>query len=118
MYTFLECVLSGEQDLVVCANMAYEKSLKRFHGWIVRGIFKVRNQKTPFIDMTLLFVLQVAVRAVPYHKDFIVALKKDPSVSDDQLYEDMRTSLTALKSNIDEINRFYTEKGQHSDATA
>ncbi len=58
---------------------------------------------------------QLAVRAVPYHKDFIAALKKDPSVSDEQLYEDMRASQISLKSNLDEINRFYTEKGQHSD---
>jgi hypothetical protein len=34
-------VLSGEEDLVVCANIAYEKSLKKYHGWIVKGIFKV-----------------------------------------------------------------------------
>lgn len=59
--------------------------------------------------------LQLAVRAVPYHKDFIAALKMDPSVSDEQLYEDMRTSQAGLKNNIDQINRFYTEKGQHSD---
>ena len=57
------------------------------------------------------------MRAVPYRKDFIVALKKDPSVTNDQLYEDMRTALQELKSNIDEINRFYTEKGQHSEDT-
>ena len=43
VHGFLECVLSGEEDLVVCANIAYEKSLKKFHGWIVRGIFKVNT---------------------------------------------------------------------------
>lgn len=43
VYTFLDCVLSGEENLVVCANIAYEKSLKQFHGWIVRGIFKVSH---------------------------------------------------------------------------
>lgn len=57
------------------------------------------------------------MRAVPYRKDFIVALKKDPVTTDEQLYEDMKESLAALKTNIDEINRFYTEKGQHSDGT-
>ena len=61
--------------------------------------------------------LQLAVRAVPYRKDFLVALKKDPSVSDEQLYEDMKVSLSDLKTNIDEINRFYTVKDQHSDST-
>lgn len=57
------------------------------------------------------------MRAVPYYQDFIVALKKDPSTSDSQVLEDMRTSITLLKANIDEINRFYTQKGQHSEDT-
>lgn len=39
---FLEAVLSGEEDLVKCANKAYEDVLKRYHGWIIRGIFHVR----------------------------------------------------------------------------
>lgn len=56
------------------------------------------------------------MRAVPYRKNFLASLKKDPSVSDDQLYEDMRTAMAAGKTNIEEINRFFTEKGQHSDA--
>ena len=55
------------------------------------------------------------MHAVPYRKDFIASLKKDPSVSDDQLYEDMRTALAALRTNIDVINKFYTDKDQHSD---
>ena len=59
----------------------------------------------------------MAVHAVPYRKDFMAALKKDSSVSEERVCEDMRTSLVALKSNIDEIDRFYTEKGQHSDDT-
>lgn len=57
------------------------------------------------------------MRAVPYRKDFIAALKKDPAVTDEQLYADIKLSLSALKTNIDEINRFYTVKGQHSDDT-
>lgn len=56
------------------------------------------------------------MRAVPYRKDFLASLKKDPSVSDDKLYEDMRIALAAGKTHIVEINRFFTEKGQHSDA--
>ena len=61
--------------------------------------------------------LQVAVRAVPYHKDFVKALKKDASVTNDQLYSDMRASLGPLRATIDEVNRFYTAKGQHSEDT-
>ena len=39
---FLQDVLTGEPDLVKCAKKAYEGSLKRFHGWIVQGVFSVR----------------------------------------------------------------------------
>lgn len=63
------------------------------------------------------FVSKIAVSVVPYRKDFVAALKKAPSTTDEQLYEDMKVCLAALKSNIDEINRFYTERGQHSDNT-
>lgn len=57
------------------------------------------------------------MRAVPYYQDFMLALKRDPTISDSQVLEDMRTSITLLKANIDEINRFYTQKGQHSEDT-
>ena len=53
------------------------------------------------------------MKAVPYRKDFIAALKKDPSTTEEQVIEDTRTTIASLKTNIDEINRFYTEKGLH-----
>lgn len=97
---FLECVLDGEKDLVKCANKAYDESLRKYHGWIVRGIFNL------------------AVRAVPYHKDFVAALKKDRSgVTDEMLYKDMQDSLSPLRGTINELNRFYTLRGQHSEST-
>ena len=40
---FLQEVLTGEPDLVKCAKKAYEGSLKRFHGWMVQGIFSVSS---------------------------------------------------------------------------
>lgn len=33
--------MTGEEDLVKCAKKAYENSLKKFHGWMVQGIFSV-----------------------------------------------------------------------------
>ena len=41
IFVFLDTVLSGEEDLVKCAHKAYEESLKKYHGWIVRGVFSV-----------------------------------------------------------------------------
>ena len=41
IYVFLETVVKGEEDLVKCANKAYDASLRKYHGWIVRGVFSV-----------------------------------------------------------------------------
>ncbi len=59
VHAFLESVLSGEEDLVVCANIAYEKSLRRYHGWIVRGIFSVSNNVCMYL--CVLFNVHVLV---------------------------------------------------------
>ena len=50
-------------------------------------------------------------------KEVMKALKKDPSLSDEDLMEHMKATMTAMKTNIDEINRFYTLKGQHCSPT-
>ena len=50
---FLETVVSGEQDLVVCARKAYGDTLKRYHGWIVQGIFSVSRINFSNESMTL-----------------------------------------------------------------
>lgn len=42
---FLNTVLTGEEDLVKCAHKAYDESLRKYHGWIVRGIFSVREME-------------------------------------------------------------------------
>ena len=57
------------------------------------------------------------MHAVPYHKDFVVALKRDASVTNEQLYSDMQASLDPLRNTINELNRFYTLRGQHSEDT-
>ena len=57
------------------------------------------------------------MKAVPYHKDLINGLKKDQSVSNEQVIADAQDFIVSLKSVIDEINHFYTVRGQHSEAT-
>lgn len=44
------------------------------------------------------------------------SLKKDPSVTEEQVVGDTKASIAKMKTNIDEINRFYTENGLDSDA--
>ena len=46
---FLEQVVQGEEDLVKCANKAYDSSLSKYHGWIVRGVFSVSGNITYYL---------------------------------------------------------------------
>ncbi|CAI8021093.1 Pleckstrin homology domain-containing family A member 8 [Geodia barretti] len=56
---FMAEVAGGEHSLDIAAGKAYTQCLRRYHNWIVRGMFSM------------------AVRAVPYHKDFLVLLGSD-----------------------------------------
>lgn len=89
---FLEEVLTGEEDLVKCAKKAYEKSLKHFHGWMVQGIFSL------------------AMKAVPYRKDFVKALA--PDSTEDVLLAEMKEMVDLLTANIEQLHQFYAETGQ------
>ncbi len=40
---FIGEVCDGEKSLDVAAGKAYTHSLRRYHGWIIRGIFNVRD---------------------------------------------------------------------------
>ena len=89
---FLESVLSGEQDLVVCAKKAYAESLKMYHGWMVQGVFSL------------------AMKAVPYRKDFMKKL--GPEVEEDEVLKDMKEVVELMAANIDTINEFSQATGQ------
>jgi len=91
---FLEEVMTGEEDLVKCAKKAYENSLKKFHGWMVQGIFSL------------------AMKAVPYRKDFMKAL--GPDTTEDVILEEMKVTVTDMATNMDQLNAFYLETGQDS----
>ncbi|XP_067686261.1 pleckstrin homology domain-containing family A member 8-like [Haliotis asinina] len=50
---FMREVCSGQLDLTVCASNAYSRSLKPFHGWVVRGVFAVAVKALPYRDVFL-----------------------------------------------------------------
>ncbi|XP_068748310.1 glycolipid transfer protein-like isoform X1 [Montipora capricornis] len=85
---FLEEVLTGEEDLVKCAKKAYEYSLKKFHGWIVQGIFSV------------------AMKAVPYRKDFMNKLGRG-KVDEQTVLKEMKDCVDLLSANISVVEEFY-----------
>ncbi|XP_058962959.1 glycolipid transfer protein-like [Pocillopora verrucosa] len=85
---FLREVLTGEEDLVKCAKKAYENSLKRFHGWMVQGVFSL------------------ALKAVPYRKDFIDKLGRN-KVDEDTVLREMREFVDLLEANLEVVEQFY-----------
>ncbi|XP_031571599.1 glycolipid transfer protein-like [Actinia tenebrosa] len=89
---FLKQVLTGEQDLVKCANTAYEKTLKQYHNFIVKGIFSL------------------AVKSVPYRKDFIKLLSRG-NADELSLLEEMQNFVDELDSNIHVIQEYYNDNG-------
>ncbi|XP_046841662.1 UNC5C-like protein isoform X1 [Xenia sp. Carnegie-2017] len=88
---FLEEVLTGEQDLTKCAKKAYESTLKKYHGWMVQSIFSL------------------AMKAVPYRKDFIKKLGNGRDEND--VLTEMRVFVNELKSTFDVITGFYSDSG-------
>ena len=55
--------------------------------------------------------LQIIIRWFPSYETFIESLKRGTDISNEQLMADIRNSLERIKSVIDEINRFYEQKG-------
>jgi len=41
-------IVMGEESLAVAATNAYGKTLRRYHGWIVRGVFSLAMKSVPY----------------------------------------------------------------------
>ena len=68
-------------------------------------------------NFTCMYSMQLALRAVPYRKDFIKALKRDAEVGEETILSEMREHVSLLAANLDVICKFYIDKGQDSDKT-
>ncbi|XP_065051536.1 pleckstrin homology domain-containing family A member 8-like [Rhopilema esculentum] len=95
IHVFLAEICRGEQDLSVAATNAYGRSLRKYHGWVVRGVFSL------------------AVKAVPYRKDFMEALRKSGVNSDgsptpeQEIVDEMRSCASALGKLVNILCQFY-----------
>ncbi|KAJ7390119.1 Pleckstrin y domain-containing A member 8 [Desmophyllum pertusum] len=101
MQVFLAEVVRGEKDLAVAAGTAYGKTLRRYHGWVVRGVFAL------------------AVKAVPYRSDFLTSLattEKGVAAHKDVI-RDMRMCLEGLSRFTNIINQLYRKHKLDSDDT-
>uniref|UniRef100_A0A914X4J5 Pleckstrin homology domain-containing family A member 8 n=1 Tax=Plectus sambesii TaxID=2011161 RepID=A0A914X4J5_9BILA len=99
---FIQCFENGEENLTECANKAYGLTLKRHHGWVVRGIFSI------------------ASNAMPGRDDFLTALCFEENKSDvdlSELLKQLRRDITSYVAGIDRclraLNVFY--KANHLD---
>ncbi|XP_066270555.1 glycolipid transfer protein-like isoform X2 [Branchiostoma lanceolatum] len=79
-------IATGEKDLTKVAKKAYEDSLKKYHGWMVQGIFSL------------------AMKAVPYYNDFVtkVALGDEKA-----LIQDAKTYGDAMGVLAEILQTFY-----------
>ncbi|XP_005100346.1 pleckstrin homology domain-containing family A member 8 [Aplysia californica] len=102
---FLRECSSGSTDLSVCASNAYSRTLKNYHGWVVRGVFAV------------------AVKAIPYREDFITHLAADESVDvtsrqfEHVLMSDIEEFVSHLDRVLCVISDFYIEHNLDSKDT-
>ncbi|CAF1400494.1 unnamed protein product [Adineta steineri] len=103
---FLSCFLhefgQGDQTVEDAMNKAYGQTLKRFHGWITRGVFSI------------------AFRSVPYNEDFLIALAIDSNDAREVLFEqqvlnEMTDHSLNMNIVVNKITEFYIEHELESD---
>ncbi|XP_036438819.1 pleckstrin homology domain-containing family A member 8 [Colossoma macropomum] len=99
---FLSEVNAGEQDIHAALNNAYGKTLRQYHGWVVRGVFAL------------------ALRAAPSYSGFMAALV---SHEGDELKEgfttgmqrDLAIYLPAMEKQLAILDALYEEYSLESD---
>ncbi|XP_060074304.1 pleckstrin homology domain-containing family A member 8-like [Ylistrum balloti] len=95
-------MLDGQPDLSLAVNNAYSRTLKPFHGWVVRGVFAV------------------AVKALPYKEVFITQLNAPGHVGEGSLFiqslmADLDSYCTALDEVIKILKDFYKSNSLDND---
>eukprot|EP00058_Branchiostoma_floridae_P019947 XP_002605437.1 hypothetical protein BRAFLDRAFT_120663 [Branchiostoma floridae] len=92
---FIE-IVQGERDLTVAVGNAYEKTLKKYHGFVVRG------------------VVALAMKAVPFYEDFRTKMTsaagdeyKGTPLAEKALMQDAETYADALGALTTILHEFY-----------
>ncbi|XP_061572643.1 pleckstrin homology domain-containing family A member 8 isoform X2 [Cololabis saira] len=99
---FLSEVNAGEQDIHGALNNAYGKTLRQYHGWVVRGVFAL------------------ALRAAPSYQSFTAALvsrEGDELRSDftTGMHRDLGVYLPAMEKQLTILDVLYEEYNLESD---
>ncbi|KIJ33201.1 hypothetical protein M422DRAFT_52535 [Sphaerobolus stellatus SS14] len=88
------------EELNVSFNKSYDGTLKKYHNFVVKGVFSVR--------IILYSSNHLAMKACPYRKDFYAKLGSPP----ERVQEEFEKWLTALDKILKRLNAFY-EKGAY-----
>ncbi|KAM9724004.1 pleckstrin homology domain-containing family A member 8 [Menidia menidia] len=99
---FLSEVNAGAQDIQGALNNAYGKTLRQYHGWVVRGVFAL------------------ALRAAPSYKSFTAALVSNEgdelsSHFTDGMHRDLGLYLPAMDKHLAILDALYEEYNLESD---
>uniref|UniRef100_A0A3Q2CWW9 Pleckstrin homology domain-containing family A member 8 n=1 Tax=Cyprinodon variegatus TaxID=28743 RepID=A0A3Q2CWW9_CYPVA len=99
---FLSGVNAGEKDIQAALNNAYGKTLRQYHGWVVRGVFAL------------------ALRAAPTYQSFTAALvsrEGDELRSDftKSMHRDLGVYLPAMEKQLAILDELYEEYNLESD---
>ncbi|KAM3928529.1 pleckstrin homology domain-containing family A member 8 [Leptodactylus fuscus] len=102
LFQFLAEVKSGENNIQAALSNAYGKTLRQYHGWVVRGVFAL------------------ALRAAPSYEGFVAALTvKEGDESDEFFYDammrDLGIYLPAMEKQLNILDTLYEEHGLESD---
>ncbi|XP_053700021.1 pleckstrin homology domain-containing family A member 8 [Synchiropus splendidus] len=99
---FLWAINGGEQDIQGALNAAYGKTLRQYHGWVVRGVFAL------------------ALRAAPSYQGFTAALvstegDETKSSFTDGMHRDLGIYLPAMDQQLGILDDLYEEYNLESD---
>ncbi|XP_052080938.1 pleckstrin homology domain-containing family A member 8-like [Mytilus californianus] len=101
---FLYEIIRGEPDLSQAVTSAYSKTLRNFHGWVVRGVFAVAAKALPYRDV---FISNLSV---PGEED-------TGTLYQQSLMSDIEQYITAMDVVIKILNDFYKLHDLNSDDT-
>ncbi|XP_053323714.1 pleckstrin homology domain-containing family A member 8 [Spea bombifrons] len=102
LYAFLTELKNGQNDIQAALSNAYGRTLRQYHGWVVRGVFALALRAAPAYDG---FVAALAVNEGDDKRDsFHVAMKRDLSIY-----------LPAMEKHLHLLDSLYEKHGLESD---
>ncbi|XP_053570170.1 pleckstrin homology domain-containing family A member 8 [Bombina bombina] len=102
LHEFLSEVKNGENNIQTALSNAYGKTLRQYHGWVVRGVFALALRATPTYEG---FMNALAIQDGDEKKEsFVCAMQRDLNIY-----------LPAMEKQLNILDILYEEHGLESD---